>query len=234
MATFVLMHGGWHGGWCWRRVAKLLRARGHEVLTPTQTGLGERAHLLRTDLTTETFVQDLVGVLEAEELVDAVLVGHSSGGVTITGAADRVPERVRSLIYLDGILLQDGESLADQFSPPQAAAYEAAVAAGGVNFPPPPAAAFDVPAGPDAEWVNRRMTAQPFGTAKSALRLAHPLGNGLPCAYIACTAPAHPFVAASHAWVKGREGWRWQEIATGHDAMVTAPEAVADLLEELA
>src|SRR5579875_3323603 len=98
--TFVLVHGAWHGGWCWSRVAAILRGRGHRVFTPTQTGLGERAHLLSRDITFDTFVQDVVGVFEAEELEDVVLVGHSFGGSSISGVVDRMPERVRRLVYL--------------------------------------------------------------------------------------------------------------------------------------
>lgn len=235
MTSFVLLHGAWHGGWCWARVAPLLRARGHHVLTPTQTGLGERAHLLHAGITVDTFVQDLVGVLHAEELEHAVLVGHSMGGVAITGAADQVPERVRSLIYLDSRILENGESVLDQSTPELAAARsKAAAGSGGVSLPPPPASAFGIPDGPDADWVTRRMTPHPFGTMTSVLRLAHPVGNGLPCAYVACTAPEYSPLEPARRWARGRPGWQWRELATGHDAMVTAPGPLADLLEELA
>lgn len=235
MTNFVLLHGAWHGGWCWARVAPLLRARGHLVLTPTQTGLGERAHLLHAGITIETFVQDLVGVLQAEELEQAVLVGHSFGGIAITGAADQVRVRVRSLIYLDSRILENGESALDQATPEQAAARrEAAAESGGISLPPPPAHDFGVPNGPDADWVNRRMTLHPFGSMTSKLRLANPVGNGLPCAYVACTAPVYEPLEPARWWARGRPGWQWREMATGHDAMVTAPGPLADLLEELA
>jgi len=108
--TFVLVHGVWHGGWCWSRVAALLRARGHRVTTPTQTGLGERSHLLSPAITMDTFVEDIVRHLEWEDLQDVVLVGHSFGGAPITGAADRVLERIGRLIYLDGAIMEDGET----------------------------------------------------------------------------------------------------------------------------
>jgi pimeloyl-ACP methyl ester carboxylesterase len=134
-------------------VARLLRSRGHEVWTPTLTGSGERAHLLQADLTIETGMEDVLGGLAAEELTDVVLVGHSSGAVVVTGVADRARERIRALIYLDGLIAQDGESLATYFTPLQLAAYEAAVAQRAASFPPPPAALFSVPDGPDAEWV---------------------------------------------------------------------------------
>lgn len=233
MKTFVLVHGGWHGGWCWARVARILRSHGHDVFTPTLTGLGERAHLLRSSTTLQTGIDDILGVLEAEELRDAVLVGHSAGAATVLGVADRVPEKIRSLVFLDGLILQDGESLRFHFTPPQEEAYQAALQAGDRSFPPPPAAMFMVPEGPDADWVNRRLTPQPFATASSTLQLKHGLGNGKPCVYIACIAPVHPFVAGSHRFAQEQAGWQWREINAGHDAMITAPELVTQTLESL-
>ncbi len=234
MRNFVLVHGTWHGGWCWSRVASLLRTRGHIVWTPTQTGSGERAHLLSNDITLETFVQDITGVLQAEELDEVVLVGHSSGGVPVTGVADRMPERLRSVIFLDALILQDGETLLDHFSPVQTAMYEALHAAGETIGPAPPAGMLGVPEGPDADWVNRRMTPISLSIAENPFRLNHPVGNGLRCSYIACVSSPHPFVASGHAWAKSRTGWQWRELETGHDAMITMPGEVADLLEELA
>lgn len=235
MTVFVLLHGAWHGGWCWARVAPLLRARGHEVLTPTQTGLGERAHLISPQVTLGTFVQDLVGVLEAEELSDAVLVGHSFGGIAVSGAADRVPERVRSLVFLDSRILEDGESAQSQ-SPPEVAEArrEAAARTSFVAVPPPAPGAFGVPDGPDADWLTRRMTPHPWGTFDDPMRLRAPVGNGLPCAYVACTEPLYAPLDSVRRWARGRPGWTWHEMRAGHDAMVTAPEALAHLLEELA
>ena len=170
MTSFVLLHGAFHGGWCWARVAPVLRAAGHDVFTPTQTGLGERAHLLSRDITLDTFVQDLVAVLETEELDDVVLVGHSFGGNAITGAAERVPGRIRSLIYLDGLIPQSGRTPLDCV-PPEVAAHRRSLAAetGGLSVPPPEPGFFGVPPGPEADWVQRRMTPHPFGAYESAL-----------------------------------------------------------------
>src|SRR5262245_47912163 len=109
--TYVLVHGAWHGAWCWRDVAAALRAKGHHVTTPTQTGVGERSHLMSRDITLDTFVADIVNHIETEELSDVILVGHSFGGVSITGAADRIPSRLRHLVYLDGVILQDGHNV---------------------------------------------------------------------------------------------------------------------------
>ena len=235
MTTFVLLHGAFHGAWCWSRVAPILRAHGHLVFTPTQTGVGDRAHLLHAGITLDTFVQDLVAVLETEELRDAVLVGHSFGGIAITGAADRVPERIRHLIYLDSVIPLDGATPLD-LSTPEVAAERRRLAAGtgGLSVAPPDPGHYGVPPGPDAEWVRRRLTPQPFGALNSSLRLRHKPGNGLPCTYIACVAPIYAPLARHRDFARAQPGWGWRELAAGHDAMVTAPIETAALLEELA
>lgn len=231
--TFVLLHGAWHGGWCWARVAEALRAAGHRVTTPTQTGLGERRHLMSRDITLETFVLDLVNHIEAEELHDVILVGHSFGGAAISGAADRIPERIRHLVYLDSVILEDGQP---PFStlPAEVVAgrrRQAQEEGGGVFIPAPPPPAFGVPADhPEAAWVARRLTPHPLGTYESPLRLSNPVGNGLPRTYVACTDPLYGPLEAARRWVRGRPGWNWSEIATGHDAMITAPAELARLL----
>lgn len=231
--TFVLLHGAFHGGWCWSRVAGLLRARGHRVSTPTQTGLGERRHLLSPAITLDTFVDDLVEYIEAEELEAAVLVGHSFGGLAISGAADRIPDRIRQLVFLDSRILQPGLSVEADSPGPMSEERRARMdpATGGVA---PPDTTFGVPDGPDADWVRRRMTPHPHGTFTSPLRLDHPVGNGLPCAYVECTSPRLPSLAASAAWARAQPGWAWRELDACHDCMVTAPEATAAVLEELA
>ena len=236
--TFVLVHGAWHGGWCWRPVADALRAQGHRVFTPTQTGLGERKHLLSRDVTLDVFVDDVANLMEAEELRDAILVGHSFGGNTISGVADRMPEAVRHLVYLDSMILEPGQ-IAFEVVPADVAAARRKLAAeqgGGVAIPPPPperlGAVFGIPEGSsEVAWVSRRLTPHPVGTYESPLRLKNPVGNGRPCTYIACTAPIYGPLEASRQWVKRQSGgWRWQEIATGHDARVTAPAELSRML----
>lgn len=234
--TFVLLHGAFHGGWCWREVAARLRAAGHHVTTPTQTGLGERRHLLSAQVTLETFVEDLVQHIEAEELSDVVLVGHSFGGNAVTGAADRLAPRLRHLVYLDAMVLADGETPWGAMPAEQAAERQQGVAArgGGLVAPPPPVSAFGVPEDhPLADWVRRRLTPHPAATYRTPLRLRHPPGNGVPRTYIACTDPWYAPLEWSRARVRAAAGWTWREIATGHDAMVTAPEALAAMLAEI-
>ena len=129
--TFVLVHGGFHGGWCWRDVATRLRSRGHAVFTPTQTGCGERSHLLSKDITLDTFVDDIANVLIWEDLADVVLVGHSFGGIAVTGVADRMPERIRRLVYLDAAILENGQSMFGMLDPQVVAGRKAAAEASG-------------------------------------------------------------------------------------------------------
>ncbi len=235
MSVFVLLHGAFHGAWCWRRVAPLLWAAGHEVFTPTQTGLGERAHALGPGITIDTFVEDLVAVLETEELEDAVLVGHSFGGNAITGAAARVPQRIGRLIYLDSMIPVSGKTGLDGVLPEVAAKRRRqAAATGGLSLPPPDPAVFGVPPGPDAEWVRRRVTPHPFGTFDSALSFDGPPGNGLPATYVCCTDPVYGPLEPSRVRARAIPGWQWRDLAAGHDAMITHPEATASLLMELA
>lgn len=235
MATFVLVHGAFHGGWCWSRVTRALRAGGHTVFAPTQTGLGDRRHLLAPGITLDTFIDDICAVLETEELHDAVLVGHSFGGISITGVADRMPDRVRHLVYLDSRILQSGQSMLD-VDPARSGAWTRLAQQGaGLSIPPPPATYFNCPDPGDTAWIERRLTPHPLGTFISPLRLAHSrIGNGRPCTYMACTNPAYPWLEDCRAWARGREGWGWAEIAAGHDAMVSAPALLASRLVGLA
>lgn len=233
--TFVLVHGVWHGGWCWSRVADLLRARGHRVTTPTQTGLGERSHLLSPAITMDTFVEDIVRHLEWEDLQDIVLVGHSFGGAPITGAADKIPERIGRLIYLDGAIMEDGETWFGLLPPDIAASRKKAAeeTTGGLSLPIAPVESFGVKEPDDVAFLERRLTPHPLATFSTPLRLAKPAGNDLPAHYITCTDPA--YLPAKVALERARaKGWPVSEIETGHDAMVTAPQATADLLERLA
>ncbi len=230
--TFVLVHGAWHGGWCWSRVADRLRAAGHQVFTPTQTGLGERKHLLSKDITLDTFTRAIVNVIEAEELSNIVLVRHSFGGLAITGTADAVPERIRHLVYLDSLMVEGGKSPFDSLPPDVVAARRKAAeeTSGGLSLPNPPPSAFGVSDPKDTEWVKRRLTPHPLGTYTSTLNIKGPVGNNLPRTYIHCTSPVYAALQKSRDWVKAQQGWRWAEIATGHNAMVMAPDELTRML----
>ncbi len=231
--TFVLVHGGFHGGWCWGQVATRLRVLGHVVFTPTQTGCGERSHLLAKSITLDTFVDDIANVLLWEDLRDVVLVGHSFGGSAISGVADRMPERIRQLVYLDAIILENGQTMFGLLDKDVVQArMQAAEGSGGLAIAAPPPEIFGIRDVEQARWVRERLTSHPLGTYTSPLKLAGKVGNGLPAVYVQCTDPVFAGLQASRDWVKAN-GMPRVEIATGHDAMVTAPGLLAELLVQL-
>jgi pimeloyl-ACP methyl ester carboxylesterase len=231
--TYVLVHGAWHGGWCWREVKEALRGMGHRVSTPTQTGVGERKHLLSKDITLGTFIADIINHIEAEELNDVILVGHSFAGTSITGVTDKIPNRIRHLVYLDSIILENGQSPFSVLPPDVVAARRELVAeqGQGVFIPPPPPTSFGIPENhTSADWVTRRLTPHPVSTFESPMRIDNPVGNGRPRTYINCTNPVYGPLEETRRWVRRQENWKWQEIATGHDAMVTAPGELSRML----
>jgi pimeloyl-ACP methyl ester carboxylesterase len=226
-----LLHGSWHGGWCWARVAEPLRAQGHRVYTPTQTGLGERSHLLSEDVTLDTWITDLVNVLEWEDLTDVILVGHSFGGVIITGAADRAPHRIGHLVYLDSLILRDGESAFSTFPPDIAAARRklAEASPGGLSVAVPHPSVFGVTDPADVAWLQTRCTPHPLATYENAMTLQNPVGNGKAATYIAMK-PDFASTAAGRTLAKAQPGWTYIEMVGAHDAMVTTPQDVTQVL----
>jgi pimeloyl-ACP methyl ester carboxylesterase len=233
--TFVLVHGAWHGGWCWHEVRSVLEAAGHRVFTPTQTGLGERKHLMSLDITLDTFIEDIANVILFEDLKDVVLVGHSFGGHAVSGVADRMPERLRHLVYLDSMLLESGQSPFDTLPADVVAGRLKAAeeSSGGLSLPPSSFKGLGIFRDDDVAKVAGRLTPHPASTYSSKLSLRQPLGNGLPRTYIACTDPVYAPLASSRDLAK-RLGWPMIELPTGHDAMITAPEATANLLIQIA
>jgi pimeloyl-ACP methyl ester carboxylesterase len=232
MTHFVLVHGAWHGSWCWARLRRLLAAQGHEVFTPTLTGLGERSHLLSRDIGLETHVADVTNLLAWEDLRDIVLVGHSYGGIVVRHAADRMADRIRSLVYLDAFVTENGQSLLDTLPDGGAADREQAARDGdGWKVKPIPAAVFRVNDA-DAAWVDRQCTPQPLATFATPARLTGACDGIAEIGYILATGfqgPFGPFAAAAE-----RRGWWRRDIACGHDVMLDAPEALAAVLLERA
>ena len=207
--TFVLVHGAWHGGWCWAGVASILRARGHTVFTPTQTGLGERSHLISKSIDLDLFVADMKNVIKYEDLNDIVLVGHSFGGNAVSGVADAMRERIRQLIYLDAVMLDNGQSVFSQLPKDvvEARTKAAQESSGGLSIPPPPPAAFGISEAAQVQLAQSRFTPHPFNTFVSPLKLANKVGNGLPALYIVCTDPIYKPLEASRNWIKAA-GWK--------------------------
>ena len=232
--TFVLLHGAWHGGWCWERVAGPLRARGHRVTTPTQTGLGERSHLMTAEIDLAVFSDDVVNHVLWEDLTDVVLVGHSFAGNSISGAAERIPERIARLVYLDAMVPESGMSPFDHL-PDEVVKSRIRLAeesSNGLSVPPPAAEAFGVTDPDDAAWLEARLTPHPLRAFLSSQKFRRAPGNGLPAEYILCNDPVYGPLEGTRRRRARELGWPVREIATGHDAMVTAPLALADMLED--
>ena len=232
-ATYVLVHGAYHGAWCWKKVAARLRALGHLVYTPTLTGLGERSHLMACDPSLGLFIEDVAQVIRFEDVDDVVLVGHSFAGGVISGVADQMPDRLRHLVYLDAQVLLAGESAAGRAPADLIDRYRQNVreSSGFPVVPPGDPASFDITDPTLAAWVQSRLTPHPYRTYFDTLELAHPLNNGVPATYIACTQPLRPRIATSRQ--RARElGWSYLEIATGHDAMLSMPAELTRMLAE--
>jgi pimeloyl-ACP methyl ester carboxylesterase len=232
MTDFVLVHGAWQGGWCWQRVLPALWAAGHRAFAVTLSGLGERAHLLSGAITLQTHINDVLGTIEAEELRDVVLVGHSYAGIVITGVADRLaggPERrLARLVYLDAVVPNPGESWSSGHNAETRAARREAIARLG-SLPPPDPAIFGL-AGADRDWVARRQTPQPGAVYDATLHFDAARVASIPRTFIDCTSPALATIATSRQRVRSEPGWQVVEIATGHDAMVSAPDELLRIL----
>jgi pimeloyl-ACP methyl ester carboxylesterase len=231
-SNFVLVHGAWHGGWCWRRVADRLAAAGHRVFCPTLTGLGERAHLLTREVNLSTHVADVVGLLEAEELSNVVLCGHSYAGMVITGVAARAKPRLRQLVYLDSAVIEDGECWSTAHAPEVQAERRrlARESSDGLSLPVPKAEVFGLREPEDLAWVQRRMTPHPFAPYDEKMHWGGTVGNGLPKLYVDCTEPLYAGLNPVKLRYRGKPGWPFVELKTGHDAMVSAPDETAKLL----
>jgi pimeloyl-ACP methyl ester carboxylesterase len=224
MSTFVLVHGAWHGSWCWKRVRAALQAQGHEVFTPTLTGVADRAHLLSPQVNLETHITDVMNLIRWEELSEVVLCGHSYGGCVISGVADRIPDRIGALVYLDAFLLEDGQSLHSTLPAPMREAQHEGVRQTGEGWKVPPisAEAFHVNAR-DLDWVNRQCTVQPLATFEQPLKLTGEIGRIENVTFILAAGwSPSPFQAN---FDKARaKGWRTVSMDCGHDVMLDLPE----------
>jgi pimeloyl-ACP methyl ester carboxylesterase len=228
MTGFVLVHGAWHGAWCWRRVLPVLWAAGHRAFAVSLTGVGERAHLLSERVTLQTHVSDVINTIEAEELRDTVLVGHSYGGMVITGVADRLSDRLARLVYVDAVVPHSGESWSSGHTPQTQATRRDMIAAGGSILPPDPRI-FGL-AGSDHAWVARRQTAHPGGVYDAPLHFDSHRFATIRRTFIDCTSPALPTIALARQRVRAEPGWTVLEIATGHDIMISAPQPLVAAL----
>jgi pimeloyl-ACP methyl ester carboxylesterase len=238
MATYVLVHGGGHGGWCYQKVTRLLRGQGHEVYAPSLTGLGERSHLATPQTDLDTHIRDIASLLHYEDLTDVILVGHSYGGMVITGAADRAGGRVGRLVYLDAANPKDGESLADLSPQLIMAARQMARVIDGVDMVllpelTPVDLMYGVTDPGDVAWMTERLTPHPWKCFDQPLKLTGEQSfAAVPQYHIVCTstlATRDPNLIAG-----ARAAGRLWDIDTGHDLMITEPERVADALLQIA
>jgi len=233
--TFVLVHGAWHGGWCWRLVEDRLRGAGHRVYCPTLTGMGEREHIGTPETGLHTHIEDVLAVLRFEELSDIILVGHSYGGPVCEGVYDKAADQIAKLIMLDAALQQPGNSMISKAPPEMIKQTEASLIEGyKVPVWPPESFAVLPEDGPVYDWLKRRLTTMPYGSLTQPLILENASPTGPDVLYIQCT--GRPYAGNSDYSVNiARErGWTVQTIDTGHDAMVTAPETLAQMLLEAA
>ena len=236
MANFVLVHGGAHGGWCFQPLARVLRDSGHEVYTPTLTGLGERAHLFRADVDLDCHIDDVVAVLHYEDLRDAILVGHSYGGAVITGAADRAPDRVAHRVYLDSMEPKDGQSMVDIAGPFMAAAQLDSRTIDGVQmclFPSDETLPYYGVVDPETlEWMRERLTPHPVRCFQQPLTLTDPAAlQSIPQSHISTTM----FLSLRNVdRIREKADGRVWDIDTGHDLMITEPHKVAEYLGRVA
>jgi pimeloyl-ACP methyl ester carboxylesterase len=231
--TFVLVHGAWHGGWCWQRVAERLRSGGHAIFTPTLTGLGERSHLLRAGIDLRTHIADVVNVMKWEELTDVVLCGHSYGGFVISGVAEQMTSAIRSIVFLDAFVPGDGDTVQDLTGPAVQEGIRTALQRGDIAMPPRSAAAFGVNEA-DRSWVDRLCVGQPIGTFTDKIALTGARDRIARKTYIRAKSYANPGFDRALAAVEADPSWRAYQVPCGHDVMVDMPERLGEILLEAA
>jgi pimeloyl-ACP methyl ester carboxylesterase len=245
LSTYVLVHGAWGGGWYWKKLLPLLRAEGHLVHAPTLTGLGERIHLASPEIGLGTHIEDVVNQLVFEDLADVILVGHSYGGMVITGVAEQAPERLSNLVYLDAFVPENGQAQIDLMPPERRRAFRDQAEAEGdgwriPRFGPSPweqvvREIFHVRDDGDIAWLASRFTPQPLKTMTEPVRCSDGIAGGIPRTFIRCASyDPSPFAQFGERYRHPESGWRYRELATWHMCMVTMPSELSKVLLELA
>ena len=240
MSTFVLVHGAWHSGQCWERVVALMELAGHRVLAPSLTGYGDKARLLSPEVGLDTHVDDIVSLIDDERLAEVTLVGHSYAGLVISSVANRLPDRIAHLVYLDAMVPEDGESALDVQPITQVLIDLAAKSGDGWRIPPmpeqpSPLGLFGVTDPEDAAWLRSMLSDQPVRCLQQPVRLDNPAVNAIPRTHIHCVGaqpagitrrpvpPIQPNGTPAQVW----------ELPTGHDCMITMPAELSELLLKL-
>lgn len=233
MANFVLVHGAWQGGWAWDRVVPLLREHGHEVLAPTLTGVGDRAHLVSPRVGLDTHIDDVVSTIRNQRLDDVILVGHSAAGQVIAGVATAEPTRLRRLVFLDAFVPHDGECATEQQPATIAQHYRESVQERGFGWliPTRKLEALGVTEPADVEWLTALMVPHPYKAFNDPVRVS-PESLAIPSTFIECVDWMRVFQGARER--AEARGWPVHELRTGHQAMTTAPRELATLLHQIA
>lgn len=231
--TFILIHGASHGGWCYDRVTDILRSQGHRVFAPTLAGLAERSSMDARRINLTTHINEVVELFERENLSEVVLCGHSYGGMVIAGVADRIPDRIENLVFLDAVVPENGKSM-NEYAFPGWRILPILISVwlfgrGYKLTPPPPAWFFNVNKA-DRAMVNRRLTGHPFKTLTEKIHIGSDADLIPNHTYIYATRWGNPQIAEQYERAKGREGWKVFEVESGHDIMIDAPEALARIL----
>lgn len=232
MATFVVAHGAWSAGWAWKKMRSRMTERGHLFITPTHTGLGERAHLSHRDVDLELHIADILGVLEFEDLTDVIMIGHSYGGMVATGVADRARERVTALIYVDAHVPRDGDSISS-LTPERFEGMKKLTKKTGEGWKMPPTEMPDDTSDEDREWTKSRRMPQPIKTFEQPLKLKHGTPT-IPRTYIYCSRirPGDHF--RQYLERARKEGWGVLEIDSSHNPHISMPDELTDILDEIA
>jgi pimeloyl-ACP methyl ester carboxylesterase len=231
--TFVLIHGASHGGWCYDRVAAILRSRGHRVFTPTLAGLAERVSMDARRINLTTHIDEVAELLDREDLCDVILCGHSYGGMVIGGVADRIPDRISNLVFLDAVVPEDGKCMNDYIFPGWRLApilISVWLFGGGYKLTPPPPAWFFKVNKADRAMVNSRLTAHPYRTLTEKIRIGNNMDRIARHTYIHATKWGNLQIAKQFERAKQREGWSVFDVDCGHDIMIDAPDELARIL----
>jgi pimeloyl-ACP methyl ester carboxylesterase len=231
--TFVLVHGAWHGGWCWRRITDRLTQHGHTMFAPTMTGLGERTHLMSGTITLAMHITDIVNVFKYERLSDVVLCGHSYAGFVISGVAEQVPGAISSIVFLDAFLPENGQSCAEINRPGVKESVAALAAKGEIGIPGRAAEAFGVNE-KDRVWVDSLTGPQPLKTFSDPITLTGARERIAKKTYIRAKGYDNPAFDRALARCKADKSWRVYELASGHDVMVDQPDRLTEILLEVA
>lgn len=231
MTTYVLVHGSCHGGWCWKKLTPLLRQKGHKVYTPTLTGLGERSRLVNKSIGLDTHIFDTVQVLEYEDIDEVVLVGHSYGGLVIGGVTEKVPQRVQRLVFLDAYIPQDNKSAFDVIPGLETIYNERRLKEQGkewlvASYEPEE---FGVTDPDDIKWMSTRLSPMPWHTHDQPIRITNARAKTLPKSFVCFSEFGYSLFNSQ----KSKTGWDYHELMRGHDAMITVPKELLELLESI-